>query len=382
MGIVILIIAFVLVVAAYIALNRAGGISFPWVQFYVRGKESGFSFSEVNLLRRVSIENKLKNPTSLFWSVKTLDRCIRSAIVGFRAHQTTEQPKNMEFLDKLFAFRRRVEFDQPKYRLGISSTRGISPGQTFKITPPQGGVFIAKLIENNRRYMAITYPRGKTEGTKISWKDLDIKMYFWRKEDAGYFFETKVVGDYLDRKVPIIHVSHSDNIIRAQKRRSVRREAGVPALLFPLRTINQANETIEQSGGYRCKLMDISEDGAAVAIGGRAKAGLPVKIQVELNEEPVVLSGVIKSVDFKQKNRASVLHIQAQPSSVGMRVKILTYVYGLFDEHETKTQLSKAAERSKSSGTQKQHGDASGDDAEKGGTPRQRAARAAGNRES
>ncbi len=367
LGFVILGVAFALVVIAYVLLQRAGGLSFPWVQFYVRGKESGFSFGEVNLLRQVAIENRLKNPTSLFWSVKTLDRCIRSAIVGFRSHHTTEQPRNMEFLDKLFTFRRRVEFDQPKYRLGISSTRGINPGQTFKITPPGGGVYIAKLIENNRRYIALTYPRGKTDSPGFSWRNQDIKLYFWRKEDAGYFFESKVVGDYIDRKVPIIHIAHSDNIVRAQKRTSVRRDAHVPALLFPLRTINQANETIEDSGGYRCKLMDISEDGAAVAIGGRAKAGLPVKIQAELNDEAVVLSGVIKSVDFKQQNRASILHIQAQRATVGMRVKILTYVYGLFDQGETRTQLNGRAERTNAE-------DSGGDETQGAATARQRAA--------
>ncbi len=364
MGIVILVLAFVLVIGSYIMVQRAGGFSFPWIQFYVRGKESGFSFAEVSLLRRVAIENKLKNPTSLFWSVKTLDRCIRSAILGFRAHHTTEQMRNQEFLDKLFSFRKRVEFDQPKYRLGISTTRGISPGQTFKLTPAGGGVFISKLVENNRRYMALTYPRGKNNTPGFSWREQEIKIYFWRKEDAGYFFETKVVGDYLDRKVPIIHVSHSDNIIRAQKRTSVRRDAGVPALLFPLRTINQANETVETAGGYRCKLLDISEDGAAVAIGGRAKAGLPVKIQATLDEETVVLCGVIKSVDFKQRNNVSVLHIQAQPLTIRMRIRILTYVYGLFRESETKTRLG-------SSGTT---GDT--DKKKNGASPRQRAAAA------
>jgi c-di-GMP-binding flagellar brake protein YcgR len=372
LGIVVLILAFVLVLGVYIMVQRAGGFSFPWIQFYVRGKESGFSFAEVSLLRRVAIENKLKNPTSLFWSVKTLDRCIRSAILGFRAHHTTEQARNQEFLDKLFSFRKRVEFDQPKYRLGISSTRGISPGQTFKLTPAGGGVFISKLVENNRRYMALTYPRGKNNTPGFSWKEQEIKIYFWRKEDAGYYFETKVVGDYLDRKVPIIHVSHSDNIIRAQKRRSVRREAGVPALLFPLRTINQANETVESAGGYRCKLLDISEDGAAVAIGGRAKAGLPVKIQATLDEETMVLCGVIKSVDFKQRNNASVLHIQAQPLSISMRIRILTYVYGLFREGESKTRLGSSGQnRSESKKTDEKTAE------QDVSTPRQRAAAAA-----
>jgi hypothetical protein len=61
-----------------------------------------------------------------------------------------------------------------------------------------------------------------------------------------------------------------------------------------------------------------------------------VKIQTRLGDETVVLCGVIKSVNFKQKNRASILHLEAQPPSVTMRVRILTYVYGLFPD-ESKT---------------------------------------------
>lgn len=334
-----LIAAFVLVVGVYIFIMRAGGFRFPYIHFYVRGKESGFSFSEINLLRRVAIQNRLKNPTSLFWSVKTLDRCIRSAIVGFRASGQENSPKNLEFINKLFDFRRRVEFDQPKYRLGLTSTRGIAPGQTFKFALEGGGIYIAKLIENNRRHLAVTYPRGNTTPHGFSWRNEDLRVYFWRAEDAGYYFETRVLGDYIDRKVPILHISHADNLVRAQKRGSVRREANTNASLYPLKAIGQANETVETRSGYRCKLLDISEDGAAVVIGGRAKAGLPVKIQSEVAGEIVVLSGVVKSVNFKQKTRASILHIQARAPSVPMRVKILTFVYGLFDEAETKSTI-------------------------------------------
>jgi c-di-GMP-binding flagellar brake protein YcgR len=269
--------------------------------------------------------------------------------VGFRAEGSEESPQNQEFLSKLFDFRRRVEFDQPKYRLGLSSTRGIAPGQTFKIVLEGGGVYIAKLIENNKRHLAITYPRGNSLPPGFSWRDQPIKLYFWRQEDAGYFFESKVIGDYLDRQVPILHIAHSDELIRTQKRRSVRRDAGVGARLFPLRSIDQANERVNVAGGYRCKLMDISEDGAAVAIGGRAKAGLPVKIQTELNNEKVVMSGTIKSVNYKQKNNASVLHIEAEAPSVPMRVKILTYVYRLFEGGENKAGM-KSTENSPAAG--------------------------------
>lgn len=339
MLVIVLAIVLILIIIGYLYLRSLGGITFPWMQFYVRGKESGFTFQEVNLLRKVAIENRLKNPTSLFWSVKTLDRCIRSTIVSFRAAGTDQETKHLEFINKLFDFRKRVEFDQPKYKLGLTSTRGIAPGQTFKITLEGGGVYLSKLVENNRRYIAMTYPRGNPVPPGFSWRGQPMRFYFWRQEDAGYYFESRIIGDFIDRKVPIIHVQHSDNLVRAQKRRSVRRDLNAPAQLYPLRTIGDANEVLESAAGFRCRLLDVSEDGAAVAIGGRAKAGLPVKIIAEIAEQHVVLSGVIRSVNYKQKNNASILHIQAQRPSSGTKVKILTFVYKLFDNTENKTDI-------------------------------------------
>lgn len=333
---VILGLAFVLVVGVFIALQRAGGVKFPWVQFYVRGKESGFTFQEIGLLRRVAIGNRLSNPTSLFWSVKTLDRCIRSAIISFRSSGTQDRSETVAFLIKLLDFRGRVEFDQPKYRLGLTSTRGIGASQTLKVTMEGSGAYVSKVIENNRKHLAITYPRGPELPPGSSWRSQEIKVYFWRQEDAGYFFESRVLGDFLDRKVPILHIAHSDNIVRAQKRRSVRREAGTPAQLFPLNAGSPSDES-PAAGGYRCKLIDLSEDGAAVAIGGRAKAGVPVKLQATLGGEVIIVSGTVKSVNFKEKNRASILHIEATRPSDAMRIKILTWVYGLFSDGESPT---------------------------------------------
>lgn len=341
MGIVFIIVAFVLVITIYIFIQRAGGVSFPWLQFYVRGKESGFAVSEINLLRQVAVQNKLKNPTSLFWSVKTLDRCIRTAIIRFRSSGKENEPATLEFLEKLFEFRKRVEFNQPKYKLGLTSSRGITASQMLKITVPSVGVFVSRVIENNRRYIAISYPQGGNLPPGFSWNDQTLKFYFWRAEDAGYYFEAKVLGDYLERKVPILHVAHSDSIVRTQKRNSVRRTVNGPARLYPLSSVQRANEKTENSGGYRCKLVDLSEDGAAIAIGGRAKAGQPIKLQVELDGQVVILNGVIKSVNFKQKNSASILHIQAEKPSRQMRIRILSYVYNLFTEEENKTTIEK-----------------------------------------
>jgi c-di-GMP-binding flagellar brake protein YcgR len=313
------------------------------VQFYVRGKEHGFRFGELNLLRRVAVENRLKNPTSLFWSERTLDRCIRGTIINFRANDKTEDEHSIQFLNKLFDFRKRVEFNLPKYRLGIQSSRSMDAQQPIKITFPGGGVYTSKVVENMRKYLAVAYPRGKPLPFGVSWQGQKISVYFWRVDDAGYYFESRVLGDYMNRNYPILHISHSDQLVRTQKRSSVRAQLDTAGQIFPLRSIQQADEAYETTGGFRCKMVDISEDGAAVIVGGRAKPGLPVKIQTEIDEEQIVMSGVIKGVNFRQNKNVSVLHIEAVPPGPQMKNKILTYVYGIFAESKKRSLLSRAA---------------------------------------
>ncbi len=331
---IFLLVGTLLVIASLIFVQRNGGFSFPWVQFYVRGKESGFRFRELNLLRRVAVENNLRNPTSLFWSERTLDRCIRGTIIKFRAHSKIEDEGSIQFLNKLFDFRKRVEFNLPKYRLGIQSSRSLTAQQPLKITFPGGSVYTSKVVENMRKYLAIAYPKGKPLPVGFSWQGQKIDVYFWRMEDAGYYFESKVLGDYMERQFPILHISHSDQLVRTQKRKSVRAQLDTSGVVIPLQSIQQADEVWEPTGGFRCKMVDISEDGAAVIVGGRAKPGMPVKIQTEIDSEEVVICGTIRGVTYKQSKNLSVLHIQAVDPTPTMKNRILTFVYGVFKESE------------------------------------------------
>ncbi|HEY9595596.1 MAG TPA: PilZ domain-containing protein [Spirochaetia bacterium] len=318
-----------------ILLRRAGGGRFPWLQFYLKGRESGFIFKEINLLRRISVESKLENPTALFWSVKQLDRAIKGTVIRYRAQSQEQDPEYNVLLAKLFELRKRVEFDLPKYKIGIKSSRKIVPKQPLRITLQGTGPFASMVVENLGRYMAISYPQGPKLPEGFSWKNQKIGVYFWRAEDAGYYFQTKVIEDFFDKKYPILHIAHSDNLIRAQKRNSVRVETDVAAELFPLKAIDQGNELPEEAKGLRCRLVDISEGGAALLIGGKARVGLPIKTQFTLGDQLVVMHGVVKGINFDQKKNRSLLHMQAVEPTVGMRNKILTYVYNLFGERAT-----------------------------------------------
>jgi len=329
---VLIALAVLSVVGAVFVLRRAGGGSFPWIQFYTKGKESGFNVRELNLLRHIAVENRLENPTSLFWSIRQLDRSIKGVIVRFRALGTEHDHGAAELISKLFDFRKKVEFDLPRYKLGLKTTRKLSNRQRLTLTLPGVGTFRSQIVENLRKYLAISYPEGPSVPPDFTWRNQKLNAYFWRVDDAGYVFEAKVLEDFRDRDYPILHISHSDSLIRSQKRKSVREAVNKAAKVFPLSSVAGATDAVENKPGLRSRLLDISEDGAAVLVGGRAKVGLPVKIQFTLSDEPLAMVGVVKGISFKQNKNQSVLHIQATYVSARTKNKILSYVYNIFGE--------------------------------------------------
>jgi len=329
--------AVLFVLGALAWLVTHGGLGFPWVRFYTRGKEAGFAVAEINILRRAAVEADMDNPVSIFSSVRVLDRTIRALILKYRARQRDEEPATNEFLSEIFEFRRRIEFNLPRYRNGLKNSRELLPGQRIRMVLPGGESFQSSIVENLRRYMAVAYPVGKVVPPPgFTWKGQRVNVYFWRVDDAGYYFESRVIDDFLNRKFPILYLAHSETLIRSQKRGSVRVETDLPCLIYHLKGLDQANEVIEKVPGYRARMVDLSEDGCALLVGGKAKVGLAIKTQFDLGDHTVTLSGTIKGITFDDKKNRSVLHIQALKPSTRVRNQILSYVYDIFDERKAK----------------------------------------------
>ena len=341
---IILLIPAAIVAAIFIYLRIVGHGSFPWIQFYTKGKESGFSFREVGLLRKIAIETQIENPTALFWSIKQLNRSIKEMIIKLRSQDMINDDESNRLLSKLFDLRKRVEFDLPRYRLGLKSSRDITPRQRMRAMLPGAGPFATMVIENRSKYLALSRPQGPGLPEGFMWKGQQIGLHFWRAEDAGYFMRTKVINDFIGQKYPIIHVAHTDDITRTQQRRSIRVKTNLPATVYPLKSIQEANELEESAKGLRCRLLDVSEDGACLMVGGRTKAGLPIKIQFELSERMIVMCGLAKGVNYDQKKNVSMLHVQAVPLSVKTRNAISTFVYNIFSEQNSEEVQSKPTE--------------------------------------
>jgi hypothetical protein len=295
-----------------LALVGLGGDRSPWIRFYARGKASGFTLAELNYLKGISLETKLEDPLSIFWSDKSLDRAIKRISARKRSEGTEKDPEVLDFMAKLYDFRKRVEFERPKTRYGIKSTRSIAPGTKLRVLVERLGVYNSTAFQNTQQALVISLPTGRRLPDGFKWTGKRLSIYFWRAEDAGYVFDTYVMQEGTDGRVPVIHVGHTDTLFRTQKRRSIRAKSRIPAFLVE----------------------DISEDGAAVFIGGRAKPMMNIKLQFRMGDVQVVMSGTAKGVEYDSDKNQSLIHVQAVPPSPRMKNIILSYVYNVFGEDE------------------------------------------------
>jgi c-di-GMP-binding flagellar brake protein YcgR len=347
-----LVILVLILVASASTLAMRGAKRYSWIEYYMRGREAGLGFSDSKALKEAAILANLPDPSNVLWSPRDLDRAIALLLDKLKAEGKDRLREGVVLMDKIYSLRKFLELDQPRYKYGIKSSRHINEGQRVRILVPGLGVFDSTVVDNHQRYLVVSYPSGSRMPKDWVWKGKKVSVYFWRREDAGYVFDSYVIDDLSIRKVPVLQVSHSESLLRTQKRKSIRASARIPGYLYLLKRIEGAYEKPERAPGLKALIQDLSEDGVAVAIGGKAKLGLLVKIQFALGERNIVMSGTVRSIDYDVENNRSVLHLEAVTPSPRTRNAIRSYVYNVraesdsrYDEHgnEASAAVSSAA---------------------------------------
>jgi c-di-GMP-binding flagellar brake protein YcgR len=307
--------------------SKEGGQG-AWVKFFAKGKDSGFSFKEVELLQQLAIKSNIDDPNALFWSQNQLDICIRSMVQNMQIAGEGDDTATQNFLLKLYDFRKKIEMDKPGNQKGIENSRQISEGQPLRILVKGTGVFKAQVVKNTSQYLILTRPTNTKISSGFSWTGLKISVYFWRENDAGYVFDSEVEDEVFSKGISSLKIAHSDSLFRTQKRKSVRVKMHRPAFLY-LMGLNEKPGRIEVVPGLKCFLEDLSDTGCALLVGGKTTPGLHVKAQFALSNIPVTMSGIVRSVDFKEDGNRSLLHLEADPLPTGIRNKILGEVFSM-----------------------------------------------------
>lgn len=310
------------------------------IEFYSVGLDSKFTWSEISMLWKLGKDTTMNEPLSLFFSVKALSNCISQIIEAARKDGTENTPQVQYFLEKLYKLRTKIELATDRKR-GIESSRTLDNNQKIRIVLKGSGLFASKII-NNGSEITVSLPvqDGKVKLQPKKWEGKNISVYLWRKGDAGYVFDTKVVRTGLFYGMPVLFLQHSKNILRVQKRKSFRSECHIAAQLYIIKSKVTDYSTVETAPGYQCLIEDISSDGALVRIGGKGIANIQMKIQFELEGTLIIMYTVVRSVEYNATNNQSRLHLECIHLESAMRNAILSYVYKIIPEEEKNTEVA------------------------------------------
>ncbi len=336
---IIFIIAGIIVVIGIVAWRFRGGKNkFPWYEFFSRGKKEGFSYKEIRFLKRIAVANKLSKPQSIFWSTRQLDRCLRPAIRQINADENMSNEAKLEMINKLLELRKKAEFNLPKYQKRIRDTNALLPRQKLIIREATYGTFVSWVVEVNRRYLVITQPSGQSGWQALKWTGKKLHTYFWRMDDAGYSFETKVQQQISHEEYPLMYLEHSNKLKRVQKRESVRIETNLRANFYPVAysTADGGNKPFVSKKKHAGKIIDLSETGCAMIAGKGLKKNVRMKLDFFITEEKriVVLGSVVNVSDTKDE-RVKKYHVMFLKVGPFSKNNILLYVYNIFGERES-----------------------------------------------
>lgn len=315
------------------AIVLVGGIYKEKIRFYTTGFDTGFKYNEIALLWKLGKITNTDNPSMLFWSLPTLTNGI-AQIVERAQQEGKDHDDDMQlFLAKLYSYRTKIEIEAAEKK-GIHSTRDLNSQQKFSIILPGKGVFVSTLL-NNGRSMTISIPKKKSmESDHSIWENRQITVYFWRKQDANYAFESKVIGSGLYMGEPVIYITHNDELLRAQKRKSVRAQCHMPGELYLLSKPSNGMMHVELGLSYRCLVEDVSESGALIRVGGKAMPRTKLRLSFSINNELITMFGIVHSVEYNASINQSRLHFECDKLDQKVKNTVLSFVYSTLPQRE------------------------------------------------
>ncbi|MBQ7158326.1 MAG: PilZ domain-containing protein [Treponema sp.] len=304
------------------------------IRFFSTGADAGFTFSEISMFWKLAKKAKVEEPLDLYVSFPALNKAITQFLTDAKSSGKEYDPNVQAFLSKLYKYRTKINIEHDNKK-GMDSTRYLVKGQRLRIILPKQGVFVSEVLDNHR-YIVCRLPTQQNKLINIkadAWLHKKISVYFWRKGDAGYVFDTLVPETGIHNGTPAIYLNHTNKLLRTQKRRSVRAPCNIVAALYFM-TDDIMDFVAESTPGYKCLLEDISEDGALIRVGGLGRNNVKIKIQFTLGDKVIIMYGIVRAVEYNKTHNQSRLHFECVNITDDMRNAVLTFVYDILPQEE------------------------------------------------
>ncbi|WP_428768929.1 PilZ domain-containing protein [Treponema sp. HNW] len=338
------VLAVLISIAVLLIILRVSMTVSPVLRFFIQGMRGGFLFSELRFLWPIALADHPDNPYYFYSSKRALSKSIAALLAEGEKHKTTNTESVQAFLHRLYTYRTKAELD-PYNKRGIRNTRFLTRGQKLSILRKGSGMFSSHVMHSGSRLIvSLPLENGELTVSGAQWLGKRISVYFHRQGDAFYVFDTLVAESLLYNGRNALALAHSAALLRSQKRTSVRCKCSVQARLFLGAQKSETRLKPESSPGLKCVLEDISEGGALIRIGGKAKQKMLIKLQFQLEGKTVIMYGISKSFEYDEAYNESYIHFQCLETTPWFKNIILGYVYKTLPDETDSASLSRGSD--------------------------------------
>jgi c-di-GMP-binding flagellar brake protein YcgR len=165
-------------------------------------------------------------------------------------------------------------------------------------------------------FLTVSTPQA-VAGADTRWmRGTALSVYLWRDSDAGYSFQSKVLGYDTVKGISCVLIQHSKTLRREQRRRNRRREIMRACFYYPIR-ISEVTEgriihrkaNVEKSMRGLGTVIDLSAGGCAIQTLNPLEKGKLVMIEFDIDRKaPIRAFGKVMSIR-KQTGRGGAMHI-------------------------------------------------------------------------
>ena len=297
-------------------------------------KSMGLPDPHVDALENLVLTCKLKQPFLVFSSTALLDDVLRKGLYAIDIAREISEEQKEQRKTILFQIKQTLERGGRKAP-ALKSTTLLKPGQLLAITPEGGGQLSSKVVSNMKDFLTIAVPSAAA-GVETRWaRSTPLAVYLWRENDAGYSFQSKVLGYDTVKGISCVLVQHSKTLRREQRRKSKRREVMRACFYYPI-SIDEPDKArkgerkamIEHSQRTLGTVVDLSAGGCAIQSLKPFEGGRLVMVEFEIEKRsPIRAFGKVLRVRRKKGGHGGVMHIMFTNVTRQYLNRICAFVY-------------------------------------------------------
>ena len=331
-----LLIAFILIlIVGGRATNNAGSKKrskkkySKWV-FYRIASNTGLNKKQIKFLEQLVRSFKLKQPFLIFTNPKLLDELLK------RTSYNIQNNQNISFEDKekktnyLFQIKQTID-RKTKQRLGISSTHLIRTGQSVLFMFPDNTKAGSSVVQNYKKMITCTLPANANQ--KLWKKGSKLKAHFWRENDSGYTFITKILGFGKTEESKTFFIQHSTALKRNQQRKTKRKTLDRKCFFYPIEILTfgkgkraKKKAIVQYNLRHIGTIIDVCAGGCSINTQYSLERGQYLKMEFRVDpHEEISVYGRVRRVSNEETHNK--MHIVFTKISNHNKNKIYSFIY-------------------------------------------------------